>query len=487
MLWPWGRARLFLAAAALRLALLLAGAAQDAALETPYTDVDYGVVTDGARELAAGRSPFRRATFRYSPLFAALALPNLALPAAGKLLFAGADLGVGAALVALLEGAGAAPAAADSAAALALLNPLLANVSTRGSGDALTALAVLAALLAARARRPAAAGALLGLAAHARLYPAVHALPLAAGAAVAAAAAEEEEEEEGGEGAEGQEGGEEGREEGEEGQEGGEEGGEEGEEGEGGRGGDEKGARGARDKGARGPDEAGARRRGGARAGSAARAAGPSSSSPPAPPALPRRARTGLAAVGAGAAVAASAVATAAGLTAGAAALCGPAYAREALAHHLTRVDARHNFSAYFLPLYLSDARGARALARAAFAPQAAALALLGGLWAGDPPRAVLLQTLAFVTLNKVVTAQYFAWWLALLPLAAARAGGGGGFRRPRALAAAGAAWAAAELAWLANAGALELEGADNFGGVWAASLGLLAASVAVLVLLVLE
>ncbi len=76
-----------------RLALTGYGEWQDARLAVRYTDIDYAVVTDAAAAVATGGSPFRRATYRYTPLLAWVSLPNVWLhPAAGKLIFCGADL-----------------------------------------------------------------------------------------------------------------------------------------------------------------------------------------------------------------------------------------------------------------------------------------------------------------------------------------------------------------------------------------------------------
>ena len=209
----WTPAKIFLLALLLRLTLLLWGLYQDAHSPLKYTDIDYLVFTDAARFLAAGgaRSPYDRATYRYTPLLAWLVYPTTfgaesggwvrtAWFAFGKVVFAAGDLGAGWGIYEVLrrrfEGearggksaggcAGAGTGAEETTggarrravkfAAIWLLNPMVANISTRGSSEGLLAVIVVAVLWAALERRVVVAGALLGLGVHFKIYPFVYA------------------------------------------------------------------------------------------------------------------------------------------------------------------------------------------------------------------------------------------------------------------------------------------------------------------------
>ena len=184
---------LLLAAAALRIGLLVYGVRHDARHALKYTDVDYAVFSDAARYVLAPDppqraegplapswlgSPYARETYRYTPLLALALVPNAVHPAFGKMLFALADLGVGALLLRPSLGA-----TRLSVAAIWLLNPLVAVISTRGNAEAIIGVAVVYALELARRRRWDASAVALGVAAHLKLYPVVY------GAAVLAALA----------------------------------------------------------------------------------------------------------------------------------------------------------------------------------------------------------------------------------------------------------------------------------------------------------
>ncbi|RAH76538.1 hypothetical protein BO86DRAFT_383726, partial [Aspergillus japonicus CBS 114.51] len=173
----------------LRLTLLLYGTYQDAHSALKYTDIDYQVFTDAARFTAAGSSPYDRATYRYTPLLAWLLRPTVWAGwfAFGKVVFAVADVAAGWLLArTLVAHRGLREATALRYASVWLLNPMVANISTRGSSEGLlgflTALLVHLVLGGAssngrgkeRMGRVVAAGIVLGVGVHVKIYPFVY-------------------------------------------------------------------------------------------------------------------------------------------------------------------------------------------------------------------------------------------------------------------------------------------------------------------------
>lgn len=159
-----------------RIAFILFGEWQDRSLVIPYTDVDYQVITDAARLVFDGQSPYERATYRYSPLLAFLLVPNVVLHRCwGKLLFSLADLVVGRYLQLILIRNGLSTGVSLKYASLWLLNPLSVNVSTRGSFDAITSALILwitSSLLGGSLGWAAVA---FGVVVHLRVYPIIYA------------------------------------------------------------------------------------------------------------------------------------------------------------------------------------------------------------------------------------------------------------------------------------------------------------------------
>lgn len=182
--------RVYLTAAAMRLVFLVYGAWQDAHSAMKYTDIDYNVFTDAARYVSRGASPYARDTYRYTPLLAWMLLPTTWKGvwwfSFGKILFSLADILAGALVVKVLvnPGSGSSSRTGMSSgralryASLWLLNPMVANISTRGSSEALLAVLISALLWAVLNRKITLAGFLLGFGVHFKIYPFIYGLSI---------------------------------------------------------------------------------------------------------------------------------------------------------------------------------------------------------------------------------------------------------------------------------------------------------------------
>jgi phosphatidylinositol glycan class M len=111
-------------------------------------------------------------------LLALLLQPNTVLPWFGKLLFTAGDLCIGYLLYRILSNSGYPHNTSLTGAALWLLNPISAGVSTRGNAESLLGCVILCAIYAVKQNRPICAGVALSLAVHLKIYPIIYSLPL---------------------------------------------------------------------------------------------------------------------------------------------------------------------------------------------------------------------------------------------------------------------------------------------------------------------
>ncbi|EST09968.1 Mannosyltransferase, DXD [Kalmanozyma brasiliensis GHG001] len=166
----------------------------------------------------------------------------------------------------------------------------------------------------------------------------------------------------------------------------------------------------------------------------------------------------------------------------------GSPFLEHTFLYHLHRADHRHNFSPYFLGTYLSlftapasaSTLEARILASPllSFLPQLLVVGLLGyHLGKRDVVAAMTAQTIAFVAFNKVCTSQYFLWFLWLLPLVWPSLKVG---RVETGVAL--AAWVGAQALWLSQAYQLEFGAKQVFARVWASGLVLVGVHAGLLV-----
>lgn len=163
----------------------------------------------------------------------------------------------------------------------------------------------------------------------------------------------------------------------------------------------------------------------------------------------------------------AGSVLTAAGTSTLSALAYGESYVQEAVLYHLFRVDNRHNYSLWWLVMYLTyDSPHRRLLGLATFLPQCIAQVAVVWTLQTDLVLTAFAQTVVFVHANKVITAQYFVWYLIFVPVLAPR------LRMPKRTALVlTARWLGSMLLWLGVAYLLEFQGAPTMLLLWAASI----------------
>ncbi|WFD34226.1 GPI mannosyltransferase 1 [Malassezia cuniculi] len=160
----------------------------------------------------------------------------------------------------------------------------------------------------------------------------------------------------------------------------------------------------------------------------------------------------------------------------------GQPFLDNALFYHFSRRDHRHNFSIYFLPTYLGlDGSGGDYAQISfqllnspyiSFIPQFVTVAAVGLLLGGsDLIMSCFVQTVVFVAWNKVYTSQYFLWYLWFVPIVGVTLR----FRGRWHVALLLAVWVGTQAMWLYQAYRLEFEGQDSFVALWFSSLALLA------------
>lgn len=139
---------------------------------------------------------------------------------------------------------------------------------------------------------------------------------------------------------------------------------------------------------------------------------------------------------------------------------------QESVLYHLSRRDTRHNFSVYFYSLYLSVGQPVLAWQRAfTVFPQVIlliALSVTFGTRRNTLPFCLLTQAIVMVVYNTVITAQYFVWFLSLLPpvLPFLVISWGEVVRVI-------VVWVGAQVTWLIPAYMLEFRGINSFLHIW--------------------
>lgn len=162
----------------IRLIMLYVGEVIDEMDEIPimYTDIDYAVFSDAGALLWEGRSPYERESFRYSPLLAAVTIPNIWIPSFAKHVFVLFDVTIIYLIHRILHLQHPNMRKSDGYGWIIFLwaiNPFSANIASRGSADSISNACILLVINFVLSRQPLMAGLVFGFLVHFRVYPIV--------------------------------------------------------------------------------------------------------------------------------------------------------------------------------------------------------------------------------------------------------------------------------------------------------------------------
>ncbi|CAH8362386.1 unnamed protein product [Eruca vesicaria subsp. sativa] len=163
----------------LRVFLIIYGEWQDANMEVRYTDIDYIVFSDAASLMASGESPYKRTTYRYSPLLALLLVPNTIIHRSwGKFIFSASDLLVGLFIRKILKQRKVSEKVCTVSVMVWLLNPFTFTIGTRGNCEPIVCAMILWIIISLMKGNLSQAAFWYGLVVHFRVYPIIYALPI---------------------------------------------------------------------------------------------------------------------------------------------------------------------------------------------------------------------------------------------------------------------------------------------------------------------
>lgn len=168
----------------LRFGFFFYGLYQDAHMSVKYTDIDYVVFSDAAEYVYESNSPYKRETYRYTPLLAWMLVPNSLSDVFyhyGKLLFMFCDILTGVLITRLI------PASANTSSTLGLpisrrtvllslwlLNPMVITISTRGSSESVLTFIIMISVNSLMRQQYIESAIWLGLATHFKIYPIIY-------------------------------------------------------------------------------------------------------------------------------------------------------------------------------------------------------------------------------------------------------------------------------------------------------------------------